>query len=110
MPLISGRRGWSQPCRTIRSSCNPSNFWLRTSSRGRNRNVHHLLDRLEIAAMLPLLSTVSVGPALVGDSFVSLKMNRLPVRSVIAPVELTTRDGKVVKSSTLAGKVVPVNF
>jgi thiol-disulfide isomerase/thioredoxin len=63
-----------------------------------------------ITAMLYLLSVVSAGPALAGDPFVSLKMSRLPVGSLAAPFELATLDGKVVKSSELAGKVVLVNF
>jgi len=56
------------------------------------------------------MSIVLPGPALAGDSFVSLKMSRLPAGSVAAPFELTTLDGKVVRSSELAGKVVLVNF
>jgi thiol-disulfide isomerase/thioredoxin len=66
--------------------------------------------RVSIAALLCLMSIVVVGPTLAGDSFVSLKMSRLPAGSMAAPFELTTLDGKVVKSSELAGKVVLVNF
>ena len=68
------------------------------------------LKRGVIAAMLSLASIVSAGPTLAGDPFVSLKMSRLPAGSMAAPFELTTLDGKVVKSSELAGKVVLVNF
>ena len=68
------------------------------------------LKRVVIAAMLSLMSIVSSGPTLAGDPFVSLKMSRLPAGSMAAPFELTTLDGKVVKSSELAGKVVLVNF
>ena len=63
-----------------------------------------------LAAMLSLVSILSAGPALAGDPFVSLKISRLPAESMAAPFELTTLDGKVVKSSELAGKVVLVNF
>jgi thiol-disulfide isomerase/thioredoxin len=69
-----------------------------------------LLKRVLIAAMLSLLSIVSAGPTLASDPFVSLKMSRLPAGSMAVPFELTTLDGKVVKSSELAGKVVLVNF
>ena len=68
------------------------------------------LKQVLMAAMLSLMSIVSVGPTLASDPFVSLKMNRLPDGSMVAPFELTTLDGKVVKSSELAGKVVLVNF
>lgn len=68
------------------------------------------LNQVSIAAMFFLVSIVSAGPALAGDPFVSLKMNRLPAGTIAAPFELTTLDGKVVKSSELAGKVVLVNF
>jgi thiol-disulfide isomerase/thioredoxin len=60
--------------------------------------------------MLSLMSIVSAGPTLAGDPFVSLKMSRLPAGNTAAPFELTTLEGKVVKSSELAGKVVLVNF
>jgi thiol-disulfide isomerase/thioredoxin len=63
-----------------------------------------------MAVMFSLVSIVSASPALAGDPFVSLKMSRLPVGSMAAPFELTTLDGKVVKLSELAGKVVLVNF
>ena len=69
-----------------------------------------LVKQVVIAAMLSLMSMASAGPALAGDPFVSLKMSRLPVGTMAAPFELTTLDGKVVKSSELAGKVVLVNF
>lgn len=68
------------------------------------------LKRVLIAAMLSLMSTVSTGPTLASDSSASFKMSRLPSGSMAAPFELTTLDGKVVKSSELAGKVVLVNF
>ena len=68
------------------------------------------LKRVVIAAMVSLLSIVSSGPTLAGDPFLSLKMSRLPAGSMAVPFELTTLDGKVVKSSELAGKVVLVNF
>jgi thiol-disulfide isomerase/thioredoxin len=63
-----------------------------------------------IAALLSFVSVVSAGLASAGDPFVSLKMSRLPAGSTAAPFELTTLDGKVVKSSELTGKVVLVNF
>ena len=69
-----------------------------------------VLTRVVILSMLSLLSVISAGPALASDPFVSLKMSRLPAGSMVAPFELTTLDGKVVKSSELAGKVVLVNF
>ncbi|HSL05081.1 MAG TPA: TlpA disulfide reductase family protein [Nitrospiraceae bacterium] len=68
------------------------------------------VKRIVIAAMLSLMSIVSAGPALSGDPFVSLKVSRLPVGIMAAPFELATLDGKIVKSSELAGKVVLVNF
>jgi thiol-disulfide isomerase/thioredoxin len=68
------------------------------------------LERVTIAAMLSLLSIVSAGPAFASDPFASFKMSRLPAGSMAAPFELTTLDGKIVKSSELAGKVVLVNF
>lgn len=68
------------------------------------------LKRVLIAAMLSLVGVVLAGPALASDPFVSLKMSRLPSGSMAVPFELTTLDGKVVKSSELAGKVVLVNF
>jgi thiol-disulfide isomerase/thioredoxin len=63
-----------------------------------------------MAAMLSLMSLVSAGPTLASDPFVLLKMSRLPSGSMAVPFELTTLDGKVVKSSELAGKVLLVNF
>ncbi len=68
------------------------------------------LKRVLVTAMLSLMSIVSAGPTLASDPFVSLKMSRLPAGSMAAPFELATLDGKVVKSSELAGKVVLVNF
>ncbi len=68
------------------------------------------LKQILLAAMLSLLSIVSADAALASDPFVSLKMSRLPAGSLVPPFELTTLDGKVVKSSELAGKVVLVNF
>ena len=68
------------------------------------------LKRILIAAMLSLVSIVSAVPALASDPFASLKMSRLPAGNIAVPFELTTLDGKVVKSSDLAGKVVLVNF
>ena len=68
------------------------------------------LKRVLIAATLFLLSVVSAGFTLAGDPFASLKMSWLPTGSMAAPFELTTLDGKVVKSSELTGKVVLVNF
>ena len=68
------------------------------------------LKRMLITAMLSLLSIVSAGPTLARNPVVSLTMSRLPTGSLPAPVELTTLDGKVVKLSELAGKVVLVNF
>jgi thiol-disulfide isomerase/thioredoxin len=68
------------------------------------------LKRILVAAVLSLMSIVSAVPALASDPFASLKMSRLPAGSMAVPFELTTLDGKVVKSSELAGKVVLVNF
>ena len=68
------------------------------------------VKRVVITAMLSLMSIVSAGPALASDPFVSLKMSRLPAGNLAAPFELTALDGRVVKSSELAGKVVLVNF
>jgi thiol-disulfide isomerase/thioredoxin len=68
------------------------------------------LKRIVIAATLSLMGIVSAGPALASDPFASLKMSRLPSGSMASPFELATLDGKVVKSSELAGKVVLVNF
>lgn len=68
------------------------------------------LKQVLMVTMLSLVSLVSAGLALAGDPFASLKMNRLPAGSMAAPFELTSLDGKVVKSSELAGKVVLINF
>ena len=68
------------------------------------------LKRVLVPAMLFMLSIVSIGPAFADDPFTSLKMSRLPAGSMVAPFELSTLDGKVVKSSDLTGKVVLVNF
>ena len=68
------------------------------------------LNRIVTAALLFLLSVVSAGPTLASDPFVSFKMSRLPAGSMAAPFELTTLEGKVVRSSELVGKVVLVNF
>jgi thiol-disulfide isomerase/thioredoxin len=68
------------------------------------------LKRVVTAAMLSLLSVISAGPTLANDPFVLFKMSRLPAGSMAAPFELTTLDGKVVKLSEMAGKVVLVNF
>ena len=72
--------------------------------------MYALLTRAGIVTMLFLLSIISADPTLAGDLFTSLKMSRLPAGSMAAPLELATQDGKVVKSSELAGKVVLVNF
>ena len=72
--------------------------------------MYALLTRSGIVTMLFLLSIISTDPTLAGDPFVSLKMSRLPAGSMAVPFELSTLDGKVVKSSELAGKVVLVNF
>jgi thiol-disulfide isomerase/thioredoxin len=68
------------------------------------------MNRAGIAAMLSLMSIVSADPTLAGDLFASLKMSRLTAGSMATPFELISLDGKVVKSSELAGKVVLVNF
>ena len=68
------------------------------------------LKRILVAAVFSLVSIVLAGPSLAVDPFTSLKMSWLPAGSMTAPFELTTLDGKVVKSSELAGKVVLVNF
>lgn len=72
--------------------------------------MNQIPTRPVIAAMLALQCIVSAGPSLASDPFVALKMSRLPVGSTAAPFELTTLEGKVVKSSEFAGKVVLVNF
>ena len=72
--------------------------------------MYALLTRAGIVTMLFLLSIISADPTLAGDLFTSLKMSRLPAGSMAVPFELATLDGKVVKSSELAGKVVLVNF
>jgi thiol-disulfide isomerase/thioredoxin len=63
-----------------------------------------------MVALLSVLSVVSVVAGLASDPFASLKMSRLPAGSVVAPFELMSLDGTVVKSSELVGKVVLVNF
>jgi thiol-disulfide isomerase/thioredoxin len=68
------------------------------------------LKQVSIAAMLSLLSIVSASPTLADDPFATLKMSRMQAGSRAASFELTTLDGKVVKSSELVGKVVLVNF
>jgi thiol-disulfide isomerase/thioredoxin len=68
------------------------------------------LKRLLIAAIFPLMNIVLTGPALASDPFSSFKMTRFPAGSMAAPFELKALDGKVVKLSELAGKVVLVNF
>lgn len=68
------------------------------------------LKRIGMAAMLCGMSLVFTLPSLAHDPFISLKMSRLPAGSMAAPFELTTLEGKVVKLSDLAGKVVLVNF
>src|SRR4030065_123639 len=98
------------PCRTIAWSSRPYNYQPSKWSRGRSRNVSASWQRTAIAVALSFLSVISAGPALASDPFVSLKMSRLPAGSMVAPFELTALDGKVVKSSELAGKVVLVNF
>ena len=72
--------------------------------------MYALLTRAGIVTMLFLLSIIAADLALAGDLFTSLKMSRLPVGSMAVPFELATLDGKIVKSSELAGKVVLVNF
>lgn len=68
------------------------------------------LKKRAIAAALFFSSVISAGPAPASDSFVPFKMSRLPAGSMVTPFELMALDGKVVKSSELAGKVVLVNF
>ncbi|TKB57115.1 MAG: TlpA family protein disulfide reductase [Nitrospira sp.] len=63
-----------------------------------------------IVAMFSLVSITSTDLVRASDPFVSLKMSRLPTESMAAPVELATLDGKIVRSSELAGKIVLVNF
>ena len=63
-----------------------------------------------IAIAFSLVSIIAAGPTHAEDLFVSLKMSRLPAGSMAVPFDLATLDGKVVKSSELAGKVVLVNF
>ncbi len=69
-----------------------------------------LSKRSLMVALLSVLSVVSVVAGLASDPFASLKMSRLPAGSVVAPFELMSLDGTVVKSSELVGKVVLVNF
>lgn len=68
------------------------------------------LNRVLITAMLSLMSIVSAGPTRASESFVPFEMSRLPAGSTAVPFELKALDGKVVKLSELAGKVVLVNF
>ena len=63
-----------------------------------------------IAAALFLLSVAVAAPGFASDPLASLTISRLPAGSTAAPFELTSLDGKLVKSSELAGKVVLVNF
>lgn len=63
-----------------------------------------------IVLMLSLLSIMSAELTLAGDPLASLKMSRLPAGSMASPFELTSLDGKIVRSNELAGKVVLVNF
>ncbi|THJ12425.1 MAG: TlpA family protein disulfide reductase [Nitrospira sp. CG24C] len=97
-------------CRLIAWWCKRFNCRRRKSWQSRSRNVLMSLKHVSVAALLSLMSIVSISPALAGDPFVSLKMTRLPAGTMAAPFELTTLDGKVVKSSELAGKVVLINF
>jgi thiol-disulfide isomerase/thioredoxin len=60
--------------------------------------------------MLSLLSVPLSVFALANDPLASFTMSRFPAGSMAAAIELTTLDGKVVKSSELIGKVVLVNF
>ena len=72
--------------------------------------MYAILTRAGIVTMLSLMSIVLPDLALAGDLFTSIKMSRLPAGSMAVPFELATLDGKVGKSSELAGKVVLVNF
>jgi len=72
--------------------------------------VHRVLTRFGIVVLFSALSVAMTIPGLANDPFASLKMSRLPARSMAAPFELATLDGKVVKSSELVGKVVLINF
>ena len=63
---------------------------------------------LAAAVIAGCLAAAQTG--LAGDPFASLKMSRLPAGTQAAPFELTSLDGKLVRSSDLAGKVVLVNF
>jgi len=69
-----------------------------------------LLSRLGFTISFSAMTIVLTIPSLASDPFVSLKMNRLPSGSQALPFELTALDGRVVKSSELAGKVILVNF
>ncbi|RPH76638.1 MAG: TlpA family protein disulfide reductase [Nitrospiraceae bacterium] len=102
--------GWSMRCRLIAWWCKHFNCRLQKSWRSRSHNVLASLKHVLLAAMLSLVSIVSAGPTQAGDPFVSLKMSRLPAGSMAAPFELTSLDGKVIKSNELAGKVMLVNF
>ena len=68
------------------------------------------LKRVLIGTMLSLLSVPLSVFALANDPLASFTMSRFPAGSMAAAIELTTLDGKVVKSSELIGKVVLVNF
>lgn len=68
------------------------------------------LSQSGIAAIVAIGLITLVGPSVASDPFASLKMSRLPAGSQAASFELTGLDGKVVKSSELAGKVVLINF
>ena len=68
------------------------------------------LKQSGIVAMFCGVSLVCTLPGLAHDPFTSLKMSRPPAGSMAIPFELTTPEGKVVKLSDLAGKVVLVNF
>lgn len=68
------------------------------------------LKQFGMIATLCGMSLIFTLPGLAHDPFTALKMSRLPAGSQALPFELTALDGKVVKLSDLAGKVVLVNF
>ena len=68
------------------------------------------LRRVGIVAMFCGMTLAVTLPSLAHDPFASLKMSRLPAGSMAMPFELTSLEGKVIRLSDLAGKVVLVNF
>jgi len=72
--------------------------------------VNSRVTRFGLMVLLSALVIVTAATGFASDPFVLLRMSRLPAGSQATPFALTGLDGKVVKSSELAGKVVLVNF